>query len=199
MCCRSVYLQCICMARWRNNTLPIKGALIIQLVNVDRIKHGFTLQNRRRNAYRAMQKHNNSQVLIKVAFPCNTHNLGKKTNHSQKMLQSSNMLETSVPSEHHGPSHGTRDFTACGILLRQFQYFRYSTILALRVYHFALSNRPWLLSLSLQRSLASTLLSYTAVMIADVILRHFMEFEDSFERILKDLRCNAGNVCRRIS
>ena len=103
MCCRSVYLQCICMARWRNNTLPIKGALIIQLVNVDRIKHGFTLQNRRRNAYRAMQKHNNSQVLIKVAFPCNTHNLGKKTNHSQKMLQSSNMLETSVPSEHHGP------------------------------------------------------------------------------------------------
>ena len=77
MCCRSVYLQCICMARWRDNTLPIKGALIIQLVNVDRIKHGFTLQNRRRNAYRAMQKHNNSQVLIKVAFPCNTHNLGK--------------------------------------------------------------------------------------------------------------------------
>ena len=72
MCCRSVYLQCICMARWRNNTLPIKGALIIQLVNVDRIKHGFTLQNRRRNAYRAMQKHNNSQVLIKVAFSCNT-------------------------------------------------------------------------------------------------------------------------------
>lgn len=78
MCCRSVYLQCICMAKWRNNTLPIKGALIIQLVNVDRIKHGFTLQNRRRNAYSAMQKHNNCQVLIKVAFPCNTHNLGKK-------------------------------------------------------------------------------------------------------------------------
>lgn len=115
------------------------------------------------------------------------------------MLQSSNMFEASVPSEHHWPSHGTRDFIAFGFLLRQFQYLQYSTILALRVNHFALSNRPWLLSLSLQRSLASTLLSYTAVMIAAVILRHFMEFEDSFERILKDLTCNAGNVCRRIS
>ena len=36
------------------------------------------LTNRRRNGNRAMQKHNNSRVLIKVAFPCNTNNLGKK-------------------------------------------------------------------------------------------------------------------------
>lgn len=110
-------------------------------------------KSKKERYYRSMQKtHRSHQSSIPVQYT----QFGQLTSHSQKMLQSSNMFETSAPTEHHWPSLGTIDFIVFGIVLRQFQYLQYSTVLALRVYHFALSNQPWLLSLSLQRSLASS-------------------------------------------